>query len=807
MAFEGLSEKLNSVFKGLRGKGRLTEEDIKLAMREVRMALLEADVSYKVVKDFVAKVSERAVGAEVLDSLTPAQQVIKIVNEELTALMGGANARLTFANNPPTVVMMVGLQGAGKTTNVAKLAGLLRRQGKRPLLAACDVYRPAAITQLQVVGAQLGLPVFEMGQIDPVTIAVEAVKYARDHGNDIVFLDTAGRLHIDEQLMDELKRVKAAVKPNEILLVVDAMTGQDAVNAATAFDEALGIDGVVLTKLDGDARGGAALSIRAATGKPIKYIGTGEKLDMLEPFHPDRMASRILGMGDVLSLIEKAEQHVDEEKAKKLEEKLKKNRFTLTDYYEQLVQLRGMGDLSQLAEMMPGGMGKQLAGAEIDPKVMAHTEAIILSMTPEERENPKLLGASRKKRVAAGCGLEVVDVNRLLKQFEMMQDLVKQMTRGRMPKGLGGFGGKRPNLPAGRKGAGIGMSVIVGLAVLAWGATGFYIVPEGQSGIVTTFGRYAETTAAGFRWHLPMPIQDVQIVDVSSVRTTEIGFAGRSDRLREALMLTDDENIVDVQFTVQYRIKPGDGARDYVFRIRQPDLTVTQAAESAMREVVGRKAMDSVLFESKAEIAEAVKKSMQDMLDRYSSGIEVMSVAIQNAQPPQQVQAAFNDAVKAGQDRERSINLGEAYRNAVIPKAEGTAARLKEEALGYQARIVETARGDADRFSALQSQYARAPEVTRDRLYVDTVRDVMKNVTKVYVDAKGGNNLLYLPLDKIVNNTKSDAMTQAQKEAAALADHGVTAAQSAVETTGSAQPTTSSAAPGDEYQRMLRDRR
>lgn len=373
--------------------------------------------------------------------------------------------------------------------------------------------------------------------------------------------------------------------------------------------------------------------------------------------------------------------------------------------------------------------------------------------------------------------------------------------------GLGGFGGKRPNLPAGRKGAGIGMSVIVGLAVLAWGATGFYIVPEGQSGIVTTFGRYAETTAAGFRWHLPMPIQDVQIVDVSSVRTTEIGFAGRSDRLREALMLTDDENIVDVQFTVQYRIKPGDGARDYVFRIRQPDLTVTQAAESAMREVVGRKAMDSVLFESKAEIAEAVKKSMQDMLDRYSSGIEVMSVAIQNAQPPQQVQAAFNDAVKAGQDRERSINLGEAYRNAVIPKAEGTAARLKEEALGYQARIVETARGDADRFSALQSQYARAPEVTRDRLYVDTVRDVMKNVTKVYVDAKGGNNLLYLPLDKIVNNTKSDAMTQAQKEAAALADHGVTAAQSAVETTGYAQPTTSSAAPGDEYQRMLRDRR
>ena len=443
MAFEGLTEKLNATFKRLRGKGRLTENDVREAMREVRLALLEADVGYKVVKDFVATVTERAIGTDVLDSLTPAQQVIKIVNEELTNLMGGGTAKLTMANNGPTVVMMVGLQGAGKTTTTAKLAGLMRKQyTKRPLLAACDVYRPAAITQLQVVGAQLGLPVFEMGQIDPVTIAVEAVKYARDHGNDIVFLDTAGRLHIDEQLMDELKRVKAAVKPNEILLVVDAMTGQDAVNAATAFDEALGIDGVVLTKLDGDARGGAALSIRAATGKPIKYIGTGEKLDMLEPFHPDRMASRILGMGDVLSLIEKAEQHVDEEKAKKLEEKLKKNRFTLTDYYEQLVQLRGMGDLSQLAEMMPGGMGKQLAGAEIDPKVMAHTEAIILSMTPEERENPKLLGASRKKRVAAGCGLEVVDVNRLLKQFELMQDLVKQMTRGRMPKGLGGFGGK-----------------------------------------------------------------------------------------------------------------------------------------------------------------------------------------------------------------------------------------------------------------------------------------------------------------------------------------------------------------------------
>ena len=444
MAFEGLSEKLNATFKHLRGKGRLSEEDIKLAMREVRLALLEADVSYKVVKDFVKTVSERAVGAEVLDSLTPAQQVIKIVSEELTALMGGANAKLTFASKPPTVVMMVGLQGAGKTTNVAKLAGYFRKQGHRPLLTACDVYRPAAITQLQVVGKQLNIPVFEMGQIDPVQIAQEAVKYAGDHGNDMVFLDTAGRLHIDEALMDELKRIKAAVKPTEILLVVDAMTGQDAVNAATAFDEALGIDGVVLTKLDGDARGGAALSIRAATGKPIKFMGTGEKLDMIEPFHPDRMAQRILGMGDVLSFIERAEQSIDEEKAKKLEEKLKKNRFTLSDYYDQLVQLKSMGSFEQLAGMMPGQLGKQMANAELDPKMMAHTEAIILSMTPYERENPAVLGASRKKRIAAGCGLEVVDVNRLLKQFEMMQSMIKQVTRGgKMPKGMGGFGGGR----------------------------------------------------------------------------------------------------------------------------------------------------------------------------------------------------------------------------------------------------------------------------------------------------------------------------------------------------------------------------
>ena len=447
MAFEGLTEKLNATFKRLRGKGRLTENDVREAMREVRLALLEADVGYKVVKDFVATVTERAIGTDVLDSLTPAQQVIKIVNEELTNLMGGGTAKLTMANNGPTVVMMVGLQGAGKTTTTAKLAGLMRKQyTKRPLLAACDVYRPAAIEQLKVVGGQLDLPVFEEGQGDPVTIAQNAIRHARDYGSDMVFLDTAGRLHVDETLMDELKRMKAAVRPNEILLVVDAMTGQDAVNAASAFDEALGIDGVILTKLDGDARGGAALSIRAATGKPIKFVGTGEKLDMIEPFHPDRMASRILGMGDMLSFIEKAQASYDEKQPAKLEEKLRKNRFTLQDYYDQLQQLRGMGDLSQLAGMMPGNLGKQLQGATIDEKAMAHTEAIILSMTPLERENPQILNASRKKRIAAGCGLEVVDVNRLLKQFDMMQQLTKQMTKGRMP-GMGGrmhgFGRKK----------------------------------------------------------------------------------------------------------------------------------------------------------------------------------------------------------------------------------------------------------------------------------------------------------------------------------------------------------------------------
>ncbi len=453
MAFEGLSEKLNAAFKKLRGKGRLSENDVREAMREVRLALLEADVSYKVVKDFVASVTERCVGSDVLESLTPAQQVIKIVNDELTALMGGSSAKLTMASRPPTIVMMVGLQGAGKTTNCAKLAGLMRKtQGKRPLLVACDVYRPAAIEQLKVVGSQLDLPVFEMGQSNPVEIAKAAVRHAQDHGNDMVFLDTAGRLHIDEALMNELKEIKAEVHPNEILLVVDAMTGQDAVNAASAFDEALGIDGVVLTKLDGDARGGAALSIKATTGKPIKFAGTGEKLDMIEPFHPDRMASRILGMGDVLSLIEKAEQTIDQKKAEELDRKLKKSRLSLSDFLDEMREMKKMGDLSQIASMLPGGMGKQLEGAELDPKVLAHSEAIILSMTPAERENPNILNASRKKRIAAGCGLEVADVNRLLKQYDMMNQIAKQMYKGRGK--LGGGLGMGANFGGGLRGFG-----------------------------------------------------------------------------------------------------------------------------------------------------------------------------------------------------------------------------------------------------------------------------------------------------------------------------------------------------------------
>jgi len=443
MAFESLSEKLNAAFKKLRGKGRLKEADIKEAMREVRMALLEADVGFKVVKDFIATVSERASGKEVLESLTPAQMVIKIVNEELCTLMGSENAKITISSKPPTIIMLIGLQGSGKTTNGAKLAGYMRKHNsKKPLLVACDIYRPAAIEQLKTVGRQLDIPVFEMGTANPVSIAKAAITHANKNGNDLVILDTAGRLHIDNELVDELKQIKNAVNPTEILLVIDAMTGQDAVNAASSFNEALGIDGIILTKLDGDARGGAALSVKAVTGKPVKFSGTGEKLDQIEPFHPDRMASRILGMGDVLTLIEKAEQAFDEKKAQEMTEKLMKNKFNLSDYYEQLTQVRSMGGLSDIAGMLPGIDTKALAGASIDESVITKTEAIILSMTEHERNNPSVLNSSRKKRIAAGSGTAVVDINRLLKQFEAMQAMTKQLTKGRLPAMFGGKGKK-----------------------------------------------------------------------------------------------------------------------------------------------------------------------------------------------------------------------------------------------------------------------------------------------------------------------------------------------------------------------------
>ncbi len=445
MAFEGLTEKISATFKKLRGKGRLKEADVKEAMREIRMALLEADVSYKVVKDFTRSVTERCVGTDVLESLTPAQMIVKIVNEELTKLMGSDVKHITINPNGPTVVMLVGLQGAGKTTNGSKLAGRMKQQGKNPLLVACDIYRPAAITQLKVCGEKLGIPVFEKRTQDPVVTAKEAVLYARQHGHDMVFLDTAGRLHVDETLMEELKNIKASVKPDEIMLVVDAMTGQDAVNAAQSFNEWLDIDSVMLSKLDGDARGGAALSVRAITGKPIKFAGMGEKLEDIEPFHPDRMASRILGMGDVLSLIEKAEKAFDAKKAEELEERLRSNKFTLKDYYDQLVQLKNMGPMEDLLAQMPGGAN--LKGVKVDEKAMARTEAIILSMTPKERENPGIIAASRKKRIAAGAGVKVEDVNRMLKSFEQMQKLIKQFSGPGMGKkmkrmrGFGGFGG------------------------------------------------------------------------------------------------------------------------------------------------------------------------------------------------------------------------------------------------------------------------------------------------------------------------------------------------------------------------------
>ena len=445
MAFEGLTEKISATFKKLRGKGRLKEADVKDAMREIRMALLEADVSYKVVKDFVKSVTERCVGSDVLESLTPAQMIIKIVNEELTNLMGSDVKHITINPNGPTVVMLVGLQGAGKTTNGSKLAGLMKRQGKNPLLVACDIYRPAAIQQLKVCGEKLGIPVFDRGTQSPVDTSKEAVLYARQHGHDMVFLDTDGRLHVDELLMEELQNIKAAVKPDEIMLVVDAMTGQDAVNAAQSFHEWLDIDSVMLSKLDGDARGGAALSVRAITGKPIKFAGIGEKLEDIEQFHPDRMASRILGMGDMLSLIEKAEKAYDAQKAAEMEEKLRSNKFTLQDFYDQMVQLKSMGSMQDILAQMPGGAA--MKNVQVDEKAMVHMEAIILSMTPKERENPNIIGASRKKRIAAGAGVKVEEVNKLLKSFDQMRALIKQFSgpgAGRKLKrmrGMGGFGG------------------------------------------------------------------------------------------------------------------------------------------------------------------------------------------------------------------------------------------------------------------------------------------------------------------------------------------------------------------------------
>ena len=446
MAFEGLSDKLSAAFKRLRSKGKLSESDVKEAMREVRLALLEADVNYKVAKDFTKTVTERAVGAQVMESLTPAQMVVKIVNEELTALMGGQAERLATASHPPCIVMRCGLQGAGKTTHTGKLGRMLKSQGHRPLLVACDVYRPAAIQQLQVVGEKAGVPVFEMGTANPVEIAKKAVAHARDHGNDYVLLDTAGRLHIDEQLMDELKNIKAAVSPQEILLVVDAMTGQDAVNAASAFDQALGITGVMLTKLDGDTRGGAALSIRAVTGKPIKFAGVGEKLDELEVFHPERMASRILGMGDVLSLIEKAEQQIDRKQAEELARKMQENKFDLNDMLDQFAQIKKMGNLKSMLGMLPG-IGKQLQDVDIDERQFDRVEAIILSMTPAEREKPDILNPSRKRRIAAGSGMKVEDVNRLIKQYDAMRQMMKQVKGfGKGKKKLRGLP-KMPSMP------------------------------------------------------------------------------------------------------------------------------------------------------------------------------------------------------------------------------------------------------------------------------------------------------------------------------------------------------------------------
>lgn len=449
MAFEGLSAKLNGVFAKLKGHGKLTEKDIKDAMREVRMALLDADVNYKVAKEFVNRVSEKAVGAQVMESLTPAQQVIDIVHGELISLMGNTTAKLDFPSRPPCVIMMCGLQGAGKTTHCAKLAKHLKEQNRRPLLVACDVYRPAAIEQLKIVGEKAGAHVFEMGQGDPVKIAREGIRYAKDNGFDVVMLDTAGRLHIDEALMEELKSIKSETDPNEILLVVDSMTGQDAVNVAESFNRELDITGVILTKLDGDTRGGAALTVLAVTGKPIKFAGVGEKLDDIEPFYPDRMASRILGMGDVLTLIDKAKTAIDENAAQKTMQKMQENKFDLNDLYAQFEQIEKMGSIHSLLNMIPGVSGK-VKEEDIDERKMPRTKAIISSMTPKEREKPSIIDAKRKRRIAAGSGTRVEDVNQLLKQFEQMQKVMKQFGFGakgkkkrlpRFPMNMGGMGG------------------------------------------------------------------------------------------------------------------------------------------------------------------------------------------------------------------------------------------------------------------------------------------------------------------------------------------------------------------------------
>ncbi|MDB8804479.1 signal recognition particle protein [Romboutsia sp. 1001216sp1] len=445
MIFEGLSDKLQGALDKLKSKGKLTEKDVKDAMREVKLALLEADVNFKVVKDFIKKVQERCVGQEVMQSLTPAQHVIKIVNEELTSLMGDVASKIVISPKPPTIIMMVGLQGAGKTTTSGKLGGYFKKQGKKPLLVACDVYRPAAIKQLQVVGEKLEIPVFNMGDKEsPVNIAKAGLSHAIKNNNDLVIIDTAGRLHIDEALMDELKSIKSEVKPHEILLVVDSMTGQDAVNVAESFNETLGVDGVILTKLDGDTRGGAALSIRAVTQKPIKFIGMGEKLDDLEPFHPDRMASRILGMGDILSLIEKAQENIDLDKAKELEEKIKKQELDFEDFLEQMEQIQNMGPLDKILGMIPGigNIKDQLGDVDLNGKEMKRTKAIVQSMTKEERKDPSLLNASRKRRIAKGSGTTVQDVNRLLKQFNEMKKMMKMFTGSQKSmKKRGGFAG------------------------------------------------------------------------------------------------------------------------------------------------------------------------------------------------------------------------------------------------------------------------------------------------------------------------------------------------------------------------------